>query len=99
VASGKIAWNAKYVGGIGYSVNTVPTKQEALSRLFDDIPVTDETFIGNFSYSGNAIIFGYKYAGGQYGMLLAWWYNEVGILHLMNVVDGTRFHRTLTGVS
>ena len=87
--------NTKNIGTLSYSTSQYADRQAVMEQAFNDITVTNEAFIGNLGYAGQALIIGYKYAGGQYGMMLAWWYNSMGSINCMNVIEGSKYHRKL----
>ena len=57
----------------------------------------DAAITGNFGNAGAWLFMGYKYTGGQYGMLIATKYSSARAIYTLHVIDGTVYASSIMG--
>lgn len=84
---------------LGSIAGTAADAKTILTNAFNAINVYDAVVTGNFGNAGSWLFIGYKYTGGQYGMLIATKYSTANAIYTLHVIDGTVYASSIRGTA
>lgn len=84
---------------LGSIAGTATDAKTILTNAFNAINVYGTVITGSFFNAGIWIFIGYKYTGGQYGMLIATKYSSARAIYTLHVIDGTVYASSITGTA
>lgn len=84
---------------LGSITGTATDAKTILINAFNAINVYGTVITGSFLNTGVWIFIGFKYTGGQYGMLIATKYSTAKMIYTLHVIDGTGYASSIAGTA